>query len=191
MAGPAASGTGAVFLDRDGTISMDLPEGYLHKPDDLVLITGAAVAIRRLNGRGVKVIIITNQSGVGRGYFKEEDVQKVNARLEALLSVEGAHIDGIYYCIHRPDEDCSCRKPQSDLVIRAAGEHGVDLARSFVVGDKASDVELAWRSGAKGVLVMTGLGPAELEKMARRPDHVAPRLIEAVDWILGEMEREE
>ena len=176
----------AVFLDRDGTINID--HGYLHKPEEVVLITGAAEAIRRLNELGVKVIIITNQSGVGRGYFREEDVRKVNIRLEALLSLEGAHIDGIYYCIHRPDEACSCRKPNGDLVVRAAGEHGVELSRSFVVGDKASDVELAWRCGARGVLVMTGLGPGELAKMARCPDHVAPDLREAVDWMIGEME---
>jgi len=178
----------AVFLDRDGTINID--HGYLHKPEELVLITGAAEAIRRLNELGVKVIIITNQSGVGRGYFKEQDVRKVNTRLEALLSLEGAHIDGIYYCIHTPDDDCSCRKPNGELGVRAAGEHGVDLSRSFVVGDKASDVELAWGLGARGVLVMTGLGADELVKMARKPDHVAPDLREAVGWIIGELEGE-
>lgn len=188
MASRKTHRTEAVFLDRDGTINLD--PGYLHKPEEVVLITGAAEAIRRLNQLSVKVLIITNQSGVGRGYFKEEDLWKVNTRLEALLSLEGAHIDGIYYCIHRPDEACSCRKPNGDLAIRAAGEHGVELSRSFVVGDKASDVLLAWRLGARGVLVMTGLGPAELEKMARRPDHVAPDLNKAVDWITGELEDE-
>ncbi len=188
MPATKAHRTEAVFLDRDGTINID--HGYLHKPEELVLITGAAEAIRRLNELGIKVLIITNQSGVGRGYFKEEDVWKVNTRLEALLSLEGAHIDGIYYCIHRPDDDCSCRKPQSDLVLRAAEEHGVELSRSFVVGDKASDVLLAWRCGARGVLVMTGLGPGELVMMDRQPDHVAPDLREAVDWIIGELEGE-
>lgn len=188
MSGAKAHRTEAVFLDRDGTVSLDLPGGYLHKPEDLVLITGAAEAIRRLNELGVKVLIITNQSGVGRGYFKEEDVWKVNTRLEALLAVEGAYIDGIYYCPHHPGDACSCRKPEGGLAIEAAGDHGIDLSRSFVVGDKASDVLLAWGLGARGVLVMTGEGPAELGKMERKPDHVAPQLKEAVDWIIGELE---
>ncbi|MFQ5735703.1 MAG: D-glycero-alpha-D-manno-heptose-1,7-bisphosphate 7-phosphatase [Thermodesulfobacteriota bacterium] len=186
MAGSKAIRGGAVFLDRDGTINIDT--GYLSKPEELVLIPGAAEAIRRLNGLGVKVIIITNQSGVGRGYFTDADVDRVNARLAALLGLEGARIDGVYYCIHRPGDGCGCRKPQNGLTLKAAEEHGVDLSRSFVVGDKASDVELAWGSGARGVLVLTGNGPEELEKMARRPDHVAPDLREAVEWIIGELE---
>jgi len=189
MTGSRTHRAEAVFLDRDGTINLD-PAGYLHKPDEVVLITGAAEAIRRLNEFGVKVLIITNQSGLGRGYFKEEDLWKVNTRLEALLAMEGAHIDGIYYCPHHPDEACSCRKPNGELAVRAAREHGLELARSFVVGDKASDVEMAWGVGARGVLVMTGLGPSELEKMSRRPDHVAPDLREAVGWIIGELEDE-
>ncbi|MDP2688951.1 MAG: HAD family hydrolase [Deltaproteobacteria bacterium] len=188
MAGQKAVREAAVFLDRDGTINIDA--GYLSKPEELALITGSADAIRRLNGFGVKVIVITNQSGVGRGYFTNGDLERVNARLVALLRLEGARIDGIYCCAHRPDEECPCRKPKNGLAVKAAQEHGIDLGKSFVVGDKASDIGLAWGSGARGVLVMTGDGPEELKKMSRAPDHTAPSLAEAVDWIIGELQKD-
>lgn len=176
---------GAVFLDRDGTINHDT--GYVSNPDELVLLPGAAVAIKRLNKNGIKAIVVTNQSGVGRGYFTEADVRAVNERLEELLLLDGARLDGIYYCPHRPEEGCGCRKPETGLLERAVAEHGVDPGASFMVGDKADDVGLAKRAGAKAILVLTGKGVEEEEKLDESPDFVAEDILDAVTWILEDI----
>jgi len=192
----------AVFLDRDGTINED--RGYIGDPADVVLVDGAAEAIRRLNIRGFPVIVLTNQSGIGRGYYGEAGLAAVNRRLDALLQERGAHTDGLFYCPHRPDEDCECRKPGTKLVIEAARVHRVDLSRSVMVGDKVSDMELARRAGMRRVLVLTGYGPLALEEIRQGSggleghlgfggdgrglsdlDFVAADLAEAVEWILS------
>lgn len=175
----------AVFLDRDGTINVDT--GYLSNPDELTLIEGSSEAVKKLNGYGLKVIVVSNQSGAGRGYFTASDIASVNARLAELLEKDGARIDGAYYCPHRPDEDCPCRKPRPGMVLKAAVEHGVDPGVSYVVGDKASDVELARNTGAKSVLVMTGMGKGEAAKLSVPPDHIAADLMAAVEWILEDI----
>lgn len=175
-----------VFLDRDGTINEDV--GYLSDPDGLVIIGGAGKAISLLNAEGVKVIVISNQSGVGRGYYTEEDVEAVNARLKELLEREGAAIDGIYYCSHHPDIDCDCRKPKTGLAEKAALEHEI-ASRAYVVGDKATDIGLARNLLAKGILVLTGKGAHELEGMEEAPDFIARDLVEAVEWILADLRR--
>lgn len=176
-----------VFLDRDGTINED--RGYLSDPDDLVLIEGAEEAIKRLNAEDIKVIVVSNQSGVGRGYFTHEDVAEVNKKLAGLLSLFGAQIDGIYYCPHHPDEDCGCRKPRSGLAEAAIREHGVDPVRSYVVGDKATDIGMARNISAKGVLVMTGDGPEEVKKLKGQPDFIARDLLNAVEWIIDDIKK--
>ncbi|MCC6503227.1 MAG: HAD family hydrolase [Deltaproteobacteria bacterium] len=176
-----------VFLDRDGTINEDVE--YLSNPSGLVIIEGAGKAIRLLNERGIKVIVVTNQSGVGRGYFKDSDVEAVNARLKELLARDGASIDASYHCPHRPDEGCECRKPGTALAKRAAKEHGADLSRAYVVGDKSSDIGLARNLFAKGVLVLTGKGAKEAEGLVEPPDFIAQDLLSAVEWILEDMER--
>lgn len=181
----AAGGT--VFLDRDGTINEDV--GYLSDPAGLVLIEGAAAAIRLLNERGLKVIVISNQSGVGRGYYTDSDVHAVNSRLKELLEAGGALVDGIYFCNHHPDVECQCRKPGTGLADAAALDHGLGSGRVYVVGDKASDVGLARNLGAKGVLVLTGKGAHELEGMQEAPDFTAKDILEAVNWILSDLER--
>lgn len=175
----------AVYFDRDGTINED--SGYLSDPGALEMIPGAARSIKKLNDRGVPVVVISNQSGVGRGYFAEEAVKAVNDRLASILSAQGAFIDAIYYCLHRPDEDCECRKPRTGLVDRAAKEHGIDNRRSYVVGDKASDIGLAESAGAKGILVLTGNGAKERDKLAAAPAFVAADINEAVEWIIRDM----
>ncbi|MBI5644190.1 MAG: D-glycero-beta-D-manno-heptose 1,7-bisphosphate 7-phosphatase [Deltaproteobacteria bacterium] len=175
----------AVFLDRDGTINED--PGYLYKPDELVMIGGAAKAIKELNAASIKVIIVSNQSGVGRGYFTDADVEAVNEKLMRLLAVEGASIDAIYYCNHHPDTACQCRKPNTGMMEQASLEHGIDITRSYVVGDKGSDVELAKQAGAKSVLVLTGKGGSELKTLKRPADCVAKDLSEAVAWILKDL----
>jgi D-glycero-D-manno-heptose 1,7-bisphosphate phosphatase len=178
-------GSPAVFLDRDGTINEDT--GYVSDPEGLVVLPGAGEAIRRLNEQGIKVIVITNQSGVGRGYYTANDVMAVNERLEELLLLDGARLDGIYYCPHRPDQLCGCRKPETGLIVRAAAEHEIDLKRSFVVGDKAADVEMAKRAEAKGILVLTGKGAEEEEKLEESPDFTAKDILDAIMWIMEDM----
>lgn len=174
----------AVFLDRDGTINIDT--GYLADPGQLRLIDGAADAIRRLNEAGIKVIVVSNQSGVGRGFFTDADAAKVNERLVELLAAQGARVDGIYYCPHLPEDGCRCRKPAAGLVDDAAQEHAVEIRRSCVVGDKASDIGLAHNLGVKSVLVLTGNGKEELSKSSPAPDYVAQDLADAAHWILAQ-----
>ncbi|HAO93768.1 MAG TPA: D-glycero-beta-D-manno-heptose-1,7-bisphosphate 7-phosphatase [Deltaproteobacteria bacterium] len=177
----------AVFLDRDGTINEDT--GYLHKPEELVIINGAAEAIKRLNSASVMVVVVSNQSGVGRGYFTDSDVEAVNKRLIDVIGAEGARVDAIYYCNHHPDEDCGCRKPSPGMLNKATEEHGIDIRHSYVVGDKGSDIELALNAGAKGVLVLTGKGQDELQKLKRPAGFVAEDLTGAVLWILDDLKR--
>jgi D-glycero-D-manno-heptose 1,7-bisphosphate phosphatase len=175
----------AVFLDRDGTIIEEI--GYLRDPARVKLIPGAAEGIRRLNGAGVPVVVVTNQAGVGRGYFLESAVADVHAEVARQLAAAGARWDAVYYCPHHPDAGCDCRKPRAGMFRRAAAEHGLDLARSFVVGDKISDLKAGAPLGCGTVLVLTGYGVEERERgraAGFAPDHVAPDLAAAADWVL-------
>ena len=184
----------AVFLDRDGTLTEEV--GYVNHPRRLRLLPRSARAIRRLNEVGVAAIVVTNQAGVARGYFSEEVLQAVNAALVAQLKAEGAHLDAIYVCPHHPTEgeppyrlDCDCRKPKPGLLHRAAADHGLDLTRSTLVSDRPSDLVAARAVGAAAVLVLTGYGLGEWEYRRARfplePDHVAPDLLDAVEWVLA------
>lgn len=145
-----------VFLDRDGTLLRD--DGYTHRIDDYAPLPGAHEAVRRLREAGFGVAVVTNQSGIGRGYFTEDDYTRFEAHLLADFAAHDARIDAVYHCPHRPDEGCACRKPATAMLERAARELGADLARSWVVGDSAADIELARRAGARAVLVRTGQG---------------------------------
>jgi len=184
----------AVFIDRDGTLTEEV--GYVNHPRRLRLLPRSAQAIRRLNAAGVAAVVVTNQSGVARGYFSEEVLTAVNASLVAQLKDEGAHLDGIYVCPHHPTEGappyrmiCDCRKPSPGLLRRAASELGLDLAGSTLVGDKPSDLVAAGAVGARSVLVLTGYGLGEWEfrrdAFPQRPDHVAQDLLDAVEWAIG------
>lgn len=181
----------AVFLDRDGTVSEEV--GYLNHLSRFRLLPGAASAIRRLNEAAIPAVVITNQSGVGRGYFPESLVGQVHERMAEELKREGARLDGVYYCPHVSSDRCACRKPATGLVEAAARDLGLDPRRSFVVGDRRADVELAFETGARSVLVRTGYGEGELAwhagRWPRQPDFVAADLAEAVDWILKERSR--
>jgi D-glycero-D-manno-heptose 1,7-bisphosphate phosphatase len=176
----------AVFIDRDGTIVEEV--GYLNHVSRFRMFPFVAGAIRRLNEARLPVIVITNQSGVGRGYFPESFVQTVHQLMTQQLAAAGARLEGIYYCPHTPAEGCDCRKPKLGMLERASREHGLDLRRSFVVGDRYLDIDLAHRAGARGILVRTGYGEGELAWHAaqwpRRPDFVAEDLTEAAEWIL-------
>jgi D-glycero-D-manno-heptose 1,7-bisphosphate phosphatase len=178
----------AVFLDRDGTICEEV--GYLNHISRLQMFPWAAGAIRRLNQAGLPVIVVTNQSGISRRIFPEALVAEVHQRISSELAEHGAHIDAFYYCSHTRQDDCACRKPLPGLLERAAREHTLHLARSFVVGDRYADVELAQGVEGRGILVLTGYGRGEYElhnkEWSRQPDFVAQDLTEAVDVILRE-----
>jgi len=180
-----------VFLDRDGTINYD--PGYLSNPESLKLLDGVSRAIARINKLPVKTIVVSNQSGVGRGMFSEITLAKVHARLRELLRVEaGAMLDGIYYCPHHPDDDCQCRKPRTAMVLQASKDFYLDLQRSYMIGDKALDMMLAMNVGLKGLFVKTGKNPnGELEKLAEKgikPNYIADGLPEAIEWIFGDLQ---
>jgi D-glycero-D-manno-heptose 1,7-bisphosphate phosphatase len=178
-----------VFLDRDGTINEEM--GYINHVDRFVLLPRTAAAIRLFNQAGLKVVVITNQSGAARGYFAPSLVDEVHARLTQLLAAQGAQVDAIYTCLHGPDEGCACRKPKPGLLEQAARDLYLDLARSYAVGDRYKDVETARNAGAKGVLVLTGYGRGEYEHQSQTwpapPVYVAEDLLEAADWIIGDI----
>ncbi len=192
-----AEGRPAVFLDRDGTINEQM--GYINHLSRFHLLPGVGTAIRRLNERRLPVIVVTNQSGLARGYFPSELLDQVHAEMHRLLAADGAHIDDIYVCPHHPEAKeeryrsrCDCRKPRPGLLQIAAREHGIDLARSYVVGDRYGDLATGAAVGARTVLVLTGYGRGELAYIGPshpcRPDFVADDLGGAVDWILADLE---
>jgi D-glycero-D-manno-heptose 1,7-bisphosphate phosphatase len=180
-----------VFLDRDGTLIEEV--GYLDRAERVTLYPYAATAIRALNRAGIQVVMVTNQSGVARGFFSEAVVDGVHRHIAALLAESGAHIDAYYYCPHHPDGrvaefsiTCDCRKPGRGLVDRAARELGIDPARSFTVGDRWVDIGLARTIGGRGILVRTGYGAAEELRppSGLAADAVVNNLVEAASWVL-------
>nr|WP_246325306.1 HAD family hydrolase [Dissulfurirhabdus thermomarina] len=181
-------------MDRDGTLVEDVH--YLRRMEDLRLLPGAAGAVRRLNRAGWPVVVVTNQSGVARGYFAETFVEEVHRELDRRLAAEGARVDRWYYCPHHPEAGegpyhraCRCRKPAPGMVERAAAELGLDPARSFVVGDGGVDLDLAAAVGARAVLVRTGQGRQTERRLAEGGGlagvHVAEDLAAAAEWICG------
>jgi D-glycero-D-manno-heptose 1,7-bisphosphate phosphatase len=153
-----------VFVDRDGTLIED--RDYAWRVEDYVPLPGAHEAVRRLREAGFGVILVSNQSGIGRGYFDEDDLARFEAHLRDDFAAHGAALDAAYHCPHASDAGCACRKPATGLIERATREYEIDLARSWVIGDKASDMELAERAGCRGILVLTGQGPAYRAQVA-------------------------
>jgi len=149
----------ALFLDRDGVLNEEVD--YLHDPAKLIMIGGVAPVLADCNRAGVPVLVVTNQAGIGRGYYQVDAFWRVAHAIEAALAGEGARIDGWYFCPHRPDDDCACRKPRPGLLAAAAAERGLDLARSVFVGDKISDLEAGRNAGTRTLLVRTGYGRAD------------------------------
>jgi D-glycero-D-manno-heptose 1,7-bisphosphate phosphatase len=184
----------AVFLDRDGTLAHEV--GYINHLSRFQLYPFAVEAVRLVNRAGFLAVVVTNQAGVARGYFPETMIQEVHGHLRAVMEAGGARLDGIYYCPHHPSageppyrQDCDCRKPRPGLALRAASELGIDLSRSWVVGDRPGDLELAGRVGARGALVKTGYGLGELAfnraTFPREPDLIAEHALEAVIGIVA------
>lgn len=188
----------AVFLDRDGTINEQM--GYINHISRFQLLPGVAAAIRKLNENNIPVVVVTNQSGLARGYFPEELLVAVHEKMTALLAGQGAHVDGIYVCPHHPEAKrdeyrvaCDCRKPQTGLLLRAAREMGLDLAASFVVGDRWSDLKTAAACGAVPVLVLTGYGRGDAQYIGPtqkvQPAFVGEDLAAVVQWILPRIKK--
>jgi D-glycero-D-manno-heptose 1,7-bisphosphate phosphatase len=188
----------AVFLDRDGTIIEEV--SYLDSVERMKLIARSAEAITILNEYGFKTVVITNQSGVARGYFSESRLEEIHDELVRRLRNYGAILDAVYYCPHHPTEGslpyrkiCSCRKPAPGLFLKAAKELGLDLFSSYAVGDRFADLECGQQVGAQGVLVLTGYGKTEIdslqEKLPSPPSFIAQDLYEAVQWITGHQKR--
>jgi D-glycero-D-manno-heptose 1,7-bisphosphate phosphatase len=186
----------AVFLDRDGTINEQM--GYINHLSRFILLPGSGAAIRRLNEHRIPVFVVSNQSGLARGYFPPALLDEVHAKMTAMLAAEGARVDGIYVCPHHPEAmearyrvDCDCRKPKPGLFNRAAREHDLDLHASYVVGDRWSDLKAAAGCGATGILVLSGYGRGDRDYIGPRqqiqPAYVAEDLGEAVKWIIASL----
>ena len=181
----------AVFLDRDGTLNEDV--GYPADFRQVRIYPAAFEAVRRLRRAGFAAVVVTHQSGVGRGYFDAAELEALHARFLGAFSREGAPLDGLYSCPHAPagpgEDACPCGKPRPGLGLRAAAELGLDLAASFMVGDKPDDILFGLNLGVRPVLVLTGHGRragAALAALGVRPAHAAAGVLEAADWILGQ-----
>jgi D-glycero-D-manno-heptose 1,7-bisphosphate phosphatase len=190
--------TPAVFIDRDGTLNEEV--GYVNHITRFHLYPWSAAAIRLLKLAGFKTFVITNQAGVARGYFKEELIGQVHERMRAELASQGAELDGVYYCPHHPTageppyrQICECRKPKPGLIQQAALQHGLDFERSFMIGDRYSDVVLAHNAKVRSIFVLSGYGMGEYEyqrqNWAIQPGWIARDLLEAARWILEESGR--
>ncbi|MEK7351011.1 MAG: lipopolysaccharide heptosyltransferase II [Nitrospirota bacterium] len=177
-----------VFLDRDGTLNYD--PGYLRVAAELKLLAGVGPSLARLKRAGARLVVVTNQSGVGRGIITLKDLEAIHARLQGLLEQEDAALDAIYFCPHHPDDGCRCRKPNVGMVERAQSELQLDLRHSYLIGDHARDIQLAKRVGAKAILIATAPMDAQSLEMLKvekaLPDAMAKSMTEAVDWILAD-----
>lgn len=184
-----------VFLDRDGTLNEEV--NYLHRSEDMHLLAGVPEALRRLKEAGFKLVVVTNQAGVARGYYTEEDVKVLHRCMNELLAAEGAEIDGFYYCPHHPvhgigsyKKECSCRKPGIGMFLQAEERFTADKSHSYMIGDKLLDTQAGKNYGVTSILVGTGYGKelyeASRAKKDEAPsyDYYAENLPQAADWIL-------
>ena len=166
----------AVFIDRDGTMAKDVH--YCRRPEDFKLFPRTAKAIKLMSDYGFKVIVVTNQSGIARGYFTAETLSRIHDNMKQGLAREDAFVDAIYYCPHHPDDNCDCRKPKPGLVLQATGDHDIVLSRSFVVGDLLMDVGLGRAVGARTILI------SQEKSSELMPNHIAADLYQAAEWIV-------
>ena len=172
----------AVFLDRDGVLMADT--NYVGHVERVVILDQAPAAMRRLQAAGYRLFVVTNQSGVGRGYFTRAAVEEIHALLDRQFATAGTRVDRYYVCPHHPEDNCECRKPKPKSLLDAASEYGLDLAQCFMVGDRASDIQCGQNAGTRTVLVLTGAGPETLASGKSQPDFVAADVSAAADWIL-------
>ena len=175
----------AVFLDRDGTIAYDVP--YCSSPEEFQLVEGVGEVLSLFSHYGFMLVVVTNQSGVGRGYFNEGDLAKIHDKMCWDLDQQGVSLDGIFYCPHHPDEGCACRKPNPGLLLKASCDLDIDLPRSFMIGDQISDIQAAKAAGCRAVLV--GDNPAYGSDANVTIDYSAIDIRQAGNWIIGEVTR--
>ncbi|HEU4962643.1 MAG TPA: HAD family hydrolase [Bacilli bacterium] len=169
-------GDKAVFLDRDGVINDHVR--YVNTPADLILFPGVGKAIRKLNDAGFKVFVVTNQGGVGLGFMKEEALHRIHDKMEAELKKDGAILDEIAYCAHKPKAGCACRKPEPKMILDLADKYDIDVKRSYMVGDRDFDIQAGRKAGAKTIFIgATGESHSDA-------DHHEKTLVDAVEWIL-------
>ncbi len=185
-----------IFLDRDGVINRNPPnKGYVRKWAEFTFLPNARKAIRELSESGYRIIVVTNQSGIGRGLYSEEDLADIHSKMVSEVSKAGGTIDAVYYCPHRPDAGCECRKPKPGMLVRAAREHNIDLSNVYLIGDVPTDIEAGQRVGATTFLVLTGLGRESYyhyintkpcrhaDKNEHRPDKIFTNLYTATRWL--------
>ncbi|MEP6754116.1 MAG: D-glycero-beta-D-manno-heptose 1,7-bisphosphate 7-phosphatase [Chthonomonadales bacterium] len=173
-----------IFVDRDGVLNQE-NDAYIKSPDDLILFPNAPASVRRMNEAGFMVIVISNQSGVGRGLFTEQDLTNVQGKLTHAVEVERGKIAALYHCPHTPDAGCDCRKPKPGMILQAAAEHNIDLASSYMVGDRSTDIQCGFNAGVTTVLVLTGKHEwVVMEDEPIDPICTAKDISAAVDWIL-------
>lgn len=180
----------AAFLDRDGTLIFD--RNYLSSPEQVKLYSYSAESINKLRKAGFKIIIVTNQSGIARGMFNENDLKKVNKKFTDLLKQQGAKIDALYFCPHVDKDNCDCRKPKTGMVLQAAKEHNIDLEKSYTVGDSIRDYQLGYNSGGKGILILTGHGKEQQKKIKSqkiKPLAVCATLKQAANLIIKDAQK--
>lgn len=185
----------AVFLDRDGTLIEDV--NYLKNIEDIKIFDATYPALQKLNEKNILTVVVTNQSGVARGYFDEDNVKLINAEMGRILETKGVHLDAYYYCPHHKKGsieeyviDCDCRKPGKGMIDKAINDlKNIDIRQSYVIGDKTADVDLAKNAGCKGILVKTGYGRSLVEEKgdAIGADYVAEDINDAVDWIIKDL----
>jgi D-glycero-D-manno-heptose 1,7-bisphosphate phosphatase len=185
----ASSLARAVFLDRDGTINVE--RDYLHRSEDFAFIPGAPAAIRLLREAGYRIVVVTNQSGIARGYYDEAALHRLHRHMDELLAREGAAVDAWYHCPHHPDGAvdryravCDCRKPLPGMLLQAAADLQIELSASYIIGDKLADVEAGLAAGCRPVLVKTGYGTAE-EARVGSDVPVFSSIVEAARWIVS------
>ena len=171
-----------VFLDRDGTIINE--RAYLCHERNMKFYSSAFAGLKSLHRYGFKLVIVSNQSGLGRGYFTKDDLKRINSKLLKKLKNNGIPIAGIYYCPHRPEEHCFCRKPNPGLIRRAVRNLKLDLNRAYMIGDQDGDMALARNCHIKGVLVLTGAGRSLISRLRRNASFVTLNLTTASRWII-------
>ncbi len=188
----------AIFLDRDGVINRNPPNmGYVRKWADFSFIPSARRAIQKLTQNGYRVFVVSNQSGIGRGLYSEEDVRDIHFRMTTQIAEAGGRIDAVYYCPHHPDAGCDCRKPKPGMLKRAAQEHNIDLSSAYFIGDVLTDIQAGKRAGTTTFLVLTGLGQESYHAYINanygrygneeecRPDKIFTNLYAATRWLLS------
>ncbi len=172
-----------ILLDRDGTIIFD--KHYLSDPEGVEIIPNAEKGLKIMLEAGFGLIVVTNQSGIGRGYYSVEDMNSVNSKMEALLSKSDIKFDAIYHCPHTPDQACNCRKPATEMFDKAIAEFNLEPTQCYVIGDKICDIELGLAKGADAILVRTGKGLVEESECIGKATYIADDLVDAANYILG------